>query len=333
MGIDPDNGREEYQAVRTICPTSWIREAEEEVLAKKHPTMVRDGFKKEVVMKMLSNYEQLREDKLAHMVSLSSQTDHTYGKIIREYFTFIFTELNTLPDATILNIDLYPKAAELISGFLLTDNTRDIMVLQRDDGAINDILVTSSSKKIMGKLREMGAQSSMTRRLLANDAATLDLPDNIRVVGQEIPMDKSRFEDAVKQPWIAANVRPNPLAVKPDEVKMRPGSVLQSRMWVLILHVYTTFQEHMANHQTRVSGEWERSYFAKAIKEEEERKRATQIFTLVQFLLGNRETICSYHRTYDGNDHKNVNCNFNPRHLHTWKCYETTELIEDDSRR
>ena len=101
-------------------------------------------------------------------------------------------------------------------------------------------------------------------------------------------METVRLIYAIKQPWISATVRPNSLEVKYPDVKMRTGSKLPERMWTFTLHVHTTFQDHMANYQTEISGEWERAYLAKAVKEDQ-RKRASKMFPSVQFILGNRE--------------------------------------------
>ncbi|KAI6660764.1 hypothetical protein LOD99_10271 [Oopsacas minuta] len=47
-GLDLNLDEEEYRSLPSIIPTSWMRDAEREVLARHHATRQRDEFKKEV---------------------------------------------------------------------------------------------------------------------------------------------------------------------------------------------------------------------------------------------------------------------------------------------
>ena len=79
-----------------------------------------------------------------------------------------------------------------------------------------------------------------------------------------------------------------------------------------------------AHAQDDAAETWERAYMRKALKEYERRK-AAHIYTEVQISLGNRERMCRYHKTADGNNHKDIHCMYNPCYLHAWKYYEISD--------
>ena len=97
---------------------------------------------------------------------------------------------------------------------------------------------------------------------------------------------------------------------------MRPGSAINEPEWSLMLYVYSFLQNDLARAQDDAAETWERAYMRKALKEDERRK-AAYIHTEVQISLGNRERMCRYHKTADGNNHKDIHCMYNPcHHMH-----------------
>ena len=161
VAFDLCEDREQYNDMRAIIPNSWLRDAEREVLARPHPTRDRNIFKLEVASKLLFNYRPLGETESAHMISLGSQLNTNYGQIIRDYFKALFEELNALPDNTEMIIEYYPDAQDMITNYTLSDNSHDILNLTDTTTGTKDVLVTSTTRRIVGKLRDMAAHSAL----------------------------------------------------------------------------------------------------------------------------------------------------------------------------
>eukprot|EP00800_Vazella_pourtalesii_P001495 TRINITY_DN11355_c0_g1_i1.p1 TRINITY_DN11355_c0_g1~~TRINITY_DN11355_c0_g1_i1.p1 ORF type:complete len:800 (-),score=74.36 TRINITY_DN11355_c0_g1_i1:120-2519(-) len=328
VGIDPTADREQYADLRSVIPQSWLKDAEREVLAKRNPTQCRDTFKKEVAAKLMTNYQFLQESEAAHLVSLGAQVQILLSKLIRGYFTAIIEEINSQPDNVKMTLDYYNDAKEIVDRFLLTDNQHDILFLPgatEDRDPCMDVLATRTSTKLMNKLRDMVAQANLTAGTAMNMA--FDMDKRLRLLHEEIPMGTLRFSPAGEQPWLVTLEGIEPTKVTHDTVKMRKDSVLTERVWALIQLTYISFSDKLAALQESYNAHWEKAYLEKALKEDERRK-AQHIFSEVKVQLGSSETICTYHRLYDGNDHKNIHCKYAPCYLHTWKCYEISDQDE-----
>ena len=251
------------------------------------------------------------------------------NKLIRGYFTQLFEDVNSLPDKTTMSLEYYNDAKTLVDNFMLTDNSENVLHMpgkDSDGDPCIDVLANSTTKRMMNKLRYFSAQATLTAG--AALGAAVRIPDVLHIKSEQISMGTLRFAPAGEQPWLVTLDNITPGNVPHDQVKMRKDSVLTERVWALILLTYSNFSDRLASLQEKYSATWEKSYLEKALKEDERRK-AQHIFSEVKVKLGSSETICTYHRTYDGNDHKNIHCKFSPCYLHTWKCYEISGTDED----
>ena len=330
VGINPRSDKKQYMDMMSIIPRTWWSTAEKEVLSRRRPTMDRDQFKKEIAMKLQQGYNNGMEDERAHIIALSSELLHAQAKVTRDFFKIMFEELNSLPDNKELAIEYYQNAENMISSYLLTDQTHDILYLDDTevaDGGSRDVLATRTAQKVISKLRDMSAQAKVQRMEFGGD--TLQMVPQLRMIRDTLKCKTFRFAPSGQQPWlIAQNGKIDPLTVPSDQVKMREGSNITPRQWGIILYSFIKFQDRFADLQTTFSEEWEKAHLKKALKEDEKRE-AAYIFADVQVSLGNRETICTFHYTWMGNNHKDIHCMYSPCYLHAWKSYEVSD--PDDS--
>ena len=307
-----------------------MKEAEKEVLARPNPTQDRDQFKKDVAAKLKYNYASLIESEAAHLISLGAQLAQGISRIICEYFRMLFEDINSHPDNTTMALEYYEDAKKAVDAFLLTDNHHDIMFMSGmrlgDDGhteiPTDDVLVTKSAKRLMGKLRDL--QASGIIHADPQSQTPLAMSPKLKLVQGDIHFRDLRIAPAGKQPWLVGAGTIISDNLSHEDVKMREGSHMTRRFWGLIQLVFSTFSDSLADMQTKFSANWERSFLKKALKEDERRK-AHYIFSEVRTKLGSGEVICTYHRLHDGNDHKNIHCKFSACYLHAWKCYEISD--------
>ena len=326
VGIDPEGDREQYSDLRTIIPHSWLHEAEKEVLARPNPTQDRGQFKKEVAAKLKYNYTSLCESETAHLISLGAQLATGISKLIREYFRMLIEDINSHPDNTVMALEYYEDAKAATDAFLLTDSHHNIMYLPGKNDAgeeTMDVLATKSAKTLMNKLRDLQAAAIINADPTAN--APLAMSPRLKIMHGDIYFKDIRIAPAGQQPWLTGGGAIVPDTITYDQIKMRDGSIMTNRLWALIQLVFADFSDALADLQTKFSANWERSFLKKALKEDE-RRRAHYIFSECQIGLGNSETICTYHRLHDGNDHKNIHCKFSPCYLHAWKSYEISDM-------
>ena len=208
---------------------------------------------------------------------------------------------------------------------MLSDNEHDVLNLQDNSTTTKDVLATTTTVRIIGKLRDMAAHSSLQVQTMGSGALTF--PTEMKITAHPIHMGITRFSPSAAQTWLTGKERPDPMNISFSEIKMREGSHIGERMWSIIQFCYMEFQDNLADIQAEFSTEC--AYMFKALKEDE-RRQAQHIFANIQVMLGNRGTICIYRRTRDGNDHRNIHCTYSPCYLHSWKYYETSQNDNGD---
>ena len=234
----------------------------------------------------------------------------------------MFEDINSHPDNTVMALEFNQDAKA--APFLLTNSHHDIIFLEGTktdtDGSgtehvtkTDDILATSSGKRLMAKLRDMQASGIINRDPTSNNP--LEMSALLRLQQEEIEFRTVRLAPAGRQRWLLGTENIVVEKVLYTEINMRDGSAITERLWGLIQLVFTSFSDKIATLQASFSAKWERQYLKKALKVDE-RRRAQYIFSEVRTQLGSGETICSYHRLYDGNDHKNIHCKYFPCYLH-----------------
>ncbi|KAI6653019.1 hypothetical protein LOD99_4096 [Oopsacas minuta] len=204
-----------------------MKDAEREVLARRHATRQRDEFKKEVAAKLLDNTINMIQAKMSHLIVLSSQLNNLISSIQKAYFKDIFEELNSLPEDAVLSVEYYPATADVVNIFMLTDNIQNVNIME--DG---DILANSTTKHIMLKLRDMIAHNIVLKEQITGEIRN-GIPDMMRLSTDKISCRTFRFLPVNQQCWLLGRDEIDVLRIDASEVKMQEGSAYEVRTGVL----------------------------------------------------------------------------------------------------
>ena len=172
----------------------------------------------------------------------------------------MFEDINSHPDNTVMALEFNQDAKAAADAFLLTNSHHDIILegTKTDtDGSgtehvtkTDDILATSSGKRLMAKLRDMQASGIINRDPTSNNP--LEMSAMLRLQQEEIEFRTVRLAPA-GQRWLLGTENIVVEKVLYTEINMRDGSAITERLWGLIQLVFTSFSDKIATLQASFS--------------------------------------------------------------------------------